>query len=120
MMGSMSHMLLQWWVGTTATVRGVMAASIFVGSIWSDSSTSQNTGTPPATATAIDVAAKPRPGQITSVPGPTPTPTNAACSAPVPELTPMAYLAPNFSRASSANCPPLDGTILYAAPSAPQ
>ena len=86
-------------VGATATVRGVILASILAGSMCIERSTSQNTGTPRAATTAAAVAMKPIAGTITSVPGPTPTPTKALCNAPVPELTPMAYFTPNTSRA---------------------
>jgi len=94
-------------VGTTATVRGVMRASIFAGSMPSDSSTSENTGTPLAITTAAAVAKNPMAGTMTSVPGPTPAATSAACSAPVPELTPRAYFTPKISRASFSKASPL-------------
>ena len=100
MIASMSHTLPITCVGAMATVRGVISASIFVGSMCSDSSTSQKTGTPLDCTTAAAVAKKPMAGQITSVPGPTPAATNAECSAAVPELTPMAYLTPKISRAT--------------------
>ena len=87
-------------VGARATVRLVMSRSIFVGSMLSDSSTSQKTGIPFDMTTAAAVAKNPIAGQMTSVPGPTPAATNAACNAPVPELTPMAYLTPKISRAA--------------------
>ena len=90
--------------GRIALVCGVTAASTFVASKVSVSSMSQNTGTAPRWITALIVATQVYVGTITSSPGPTPRAASEVMSAPVPDVTPTACLAPIASANARSSC----------------
>ena len=81
-----------------AFVLGVIAASIFAGSILKVSgSISAKTGVAPTIPIASVVATKVNAVVITSSPFPISKALKAKCSASVPEFKPIAYLAPVYS-----------------------
>ena len=80
-----------------ALVRGVMARSIFSGSMFWSASTSAKTGVAPSWTIAAVEATKELGGVMTSSPGPMPPTFMASISASVPELSATASAAPQYS-----------------------
>ncbi len=88
---SISHGRPAKCTGSSAAVRGVIAAATAAGSRFIVSgSTSASTGVAPVCKIALTVAQNVIGVVITSSPGPTPESTNARCSPAVQELSPTA------------------------------
>jgi len=104
MIASSSHGCPAKSTGITAFVRGVIAASMASGSMFSVSaSTSTNTGRAPRCTMTFAVEAKVTGDVITSSPGPTPTASRPRCSAAVHEFTATQCAAPVYAAKLRSN-----------------